>query len=164
MLKKAVFFDRDGVLIEDKKYNCDPKKIIWIDKSIQAIKYLNKIGVLVVVITNQSGIGRGFFDCKDVENFHFKMNLELLKFNAKIDRFYFCSYFYKSENLNIVKEKFNRKPFIGMLKKASRQLNIDLKKSFMIGDKVSDFQCAKNINMRFIFKKKIPLIHQLYFL
>ena len=89
---KCFFFDRDGVLIKDYGYFFNKSKIKWLKGAINSIKILKRKKIKVIVITNQSGIARGFFDENDLNKFHKQMNLELKKKNAKIDKFYFCPF------------------------------------------------------------------------
>lgn len=85
---KAILFDRDGVLIKNYGYLIDVKKIKWLKGSIQAIKKLNYLKIKVIVITNQSGVARGYFSEKQLKEFHIIMNKVLKKKNAKIDFFF----------------------------------------------------------------------------
>ena len=92
MCKPIAFFDRDGVLNIDKGYVYKPKDFEWIDGSIKTIKYLNDKDYLVIVITNQAGIGRGYYEESDVNKLHKFMNLELLQYNALINDFFYSPY------------------------------------------------------------------------
>ena len=89
---KCFFFDRDGVLIKNFGYVYEIKKLKWLKGTIKAIKFLNKNNIKVIVITNQSGIARGYFTETELLFFHKKMNEMLIKFKAKIDDFYYCPY------------------------------------------------------------------------
>ena len=83
---KCFFFDRDGVLIKNYGYFCDKDKIKWLKGSFEAIKFLNKLSIKVVVVTNQSGIARGFYTEKKLNDFHNFMNF-ILKKNLKLIAF-----------------------------------------------------------------------------
>ena len=157
---KAVFFDRDGVLIEDKEYVYKTKDLNWKTGAIKAIKYLNSKKILVIIITNQSGIGRGYYQKKDVKLFHNYMSDILKKDNAWIDKFYFSPYHKNSKNFNSYYYYQLRKPNIGMLKKA--QLKFSLKKNeiLMIGDKKTDHQAANKFGIKFNYKSKSSLFTQ----
>ena len=81
---KCFFFDRDGVLIKNYGYFCNKDKIKWLNGAIKAIKILNKYKIKVVVVTNQSGIARGYFTENQLKDFHEFMNFKLAKYNAKL--------------------------------------------------------------------------------
>ena len=158
---KIFFFDRDGVLIKDYGYVYKTIHLKWLKGSIKAIKYLNKKKIKVVVVTNQSGIGRGFYSEKDLKNFHLFMNKSLSKYSAKIDKFIFSPFYSKSKFLKYRKKKNLRKPNNGMLKIGLKKYNLDPNNAFMIGDKKSDYFAAKKTKINFEFKKKIPLNTQI---
>jgi D-glycero-D-manno-heptose 1,7-bisphosphate phosphatase len=145
---KAVFFDRDGVLIKDKGYTHEIKDLKWQRGALKAIKYLNNKNYYVVVVTNQSGIGRGYYSEKDMILFHNKMNYLLRRNNAYIDFFYFSPYYRFSKFSKYRKNFFFRKPNPGMLVRAIKDLKLS-KNIFMIGDQKSDYMAAKKLNIKF---------------
>ena len=148
--KSAVFLDRDGVLNYDYNYVYKIKDFIWKKKVIEAIKFLNDNNYLVFVISNQSGIGRGYYHYKDVEKLHRWINSELKKHGAKIDDFFYAPY-YKDSNIKFsAKDKFLRKPNPGMVYLAKRKWKIDLNNSLIIGDANTDYKLAKNLKLKFI--------------
>ena len=148
--KRAVFLDRDGVLNYDYNYVYKIKDFIWKKKVIEAIKFLNDNNYLVFVISNQSGIGRGYYHCKDVEKLHEWINSELKKHSAKIDDFFYAPY-YKNSNIKFSnKDKFLRKPNPGMIYLAKKKWKIDLNNSLIIGDTDTDYKLAKNLKLKFI--------------
>ena len=154
---KTFFFDRDGVLIKNYGYVFEPAKVKWLKGSISAIKYLNKKKIKVAVITNQSGIGRGYFTEKDLKKLHLFLNKNLKTYGAKIDDFFYCPYHTK-EKIKKYKKKTNlRKPGNGMLLKAIKKYKISPKQCFMIGDEKKDFLSAKKTQIKFEYKKKISL-------
>ena len=148
MLTKAIFFDRDGTLNVDIGYLHEFEKFEWIDGAIDAIKFCNENNFLAIVITNQSGIARGFYTEDDVKKLHQKINEELKKFDAHIDDFFYCPHHVKG----IVKEyNFDcdcRKPKPKLIDDACTKYNIDKKKSLMVGDKLIDVECANNAGIR----------------
>lgn len=153
---KAAFLDRDGTINKNFGYVIDKKKFKFLKNAIPAIKYLKKKKFLVIVITNQSGISRGFFSNKAVIKLHNWVIKELKKKKTLIDKFYFCSYHPRFSKLS-KKNNFMRKPNPGMILKAAKDFNVDLKKSFMIGDSLSDKLAAKRAGILF-FKKKQNLL------
>ena len=89
---KCFFFDRDGVLIKNYGYVYKNKNLKWLKGSLEAIKFLNQLDIKVIVITNQSGIARGYFSEDDMKKFHKFMNKTLSKKETKIDDFFYCPY------------------------------------------------------------------------
>jgi D-glycero-D-manno-heptose 1,7-bisphosphate phosphatase len=152
-LNKAVFLDRDGVINRNSGYVFQITKFIWLKNVKKAIKLLNKENYKIFVITNQSGVARGFFSEKDVENLHNWMNLELNKINAKIDDFFYCPFHPKVGLKKYKRVSIFRKPSPGMVLKAIRMYKIDVNQSFMIGDKKTDEICAKKSKIKFYYKK-----------
>ncbi len=157
---KCFFFDRDGVLIKNYGYFCDKDKIKWLKGSFEAIKFLNKLSIKVVVVTNQSGIARGYYTEKKLNDFHNFMNFILKKKKSKIDSFYYCP-FHPSGKINKYKKNSNlRKPNNGMLLKAIKKYKLKPSECFMIGDKKTDYLCAKKTKVNFEYKKNYSLDKQ----
>ena len=147
-LKKAVFLDRDGVINKDTGYVYKIQDFIWKTKVIEAIKYLNDRDYYVFVVTNQAGVGRGYYNRKDVDKLHHWINCELNKNGAYIDEFFYSTYHKSSKKKFTKKEKELRKPNIGMINLAMNKWNILNKKSIVIGDKETDIQMAKRANLK----------------
>lgn len=151
---KAVLLDRDGVLNQDKGYIYKIKDFKILVGVIKAIKLLNDKKYFAIVVTNQSGIGRGYYTEGDLNKLHDYFQKLLLKRSAKIDKFYYCPY-HETGGLGKYKKKsFYRKPNPGMLFQAIRDFNLDKKKCFMIGDKLTDKQAANKAGIKFYYKKK----------
>ncbi len=157
---KTFFFDRDGVLIKNYGYVSDIKKIKWLKGAISAIKFLNKKKIKVIVITNQSGVARGYFTENDLLKFHNYLNRILKKYNAKINEFIYCPFHPKAKIKKYRKITNMRKPGNGMILKAFKKYNITEKNCFMIGDEKKDFLAAKKSGVLFEYKKKISLEYQ----
>ncbi len=144
VLRPAVIFDRDGVLNIDHGYVADPARLNWITGARLAIRRLNKLGILVIVATNQSGIGRGYFGWEDLRAFHAAMQTQLVGEGAHIDAFYVCPY-----HENAVLEAYrvvdhpDRKPAPGMLLRALTEWGIDPARAVMVGDKQTDVLAAE---------------------
>ena len=145
------FLDRDGV-INLKNFNNGYigllKHFRWVKGAIKAIKFLNKKNYKVVVVTNQSGVARGFFKIKDVKKIHSYIQKKLNDNDAKIDKFYFCP-FHKDGIIKRYKKRSSlRKPNIGMFRLVQKRWNIDKKNSFMIGDQKTDMEFAKKAKIK----------------
>ena len=147
-INKACFLDRDGVLNEDVGYLHKSEDFKWIDGAVEAIKLLKKNNFLVIVITNQSGISRGYFTSKDVTNLHEWMNKILKKEDKQINDFFF------SGDLPNNNPESRRKPSPKMINEAVEKYKLDKTKCFMIGDKLTDLEAAKNAQIKgFLFNK-----------
>jgi D-glycero-D-manno-heptose 1,7-bisphosphate phosphatase len=158
MKKKIVFLDRDGVINSNKPNNgyiSSLKDFKWIPGAIKAIKNFNKKKYKVIVVSNQSGVARGFFGIKDVKKIHHYIQRKLKENGAKIDTFYFCPYHKDGIIKKYKKNSSLRKPNIGMFHLAKKKWNIDRKNSFMIGDQKTDMEFAKRAKINgYLFKKK----------
>lgn len=148
---KVAFLDRDGVINSskiNKGYIGKIKHFKWIKGSKKAIKYLKSKNYKVVIVTNQSGIARGYFTTTDVYNVHNYLKSEIIKFGTKIDKIYFCPYHIEGVIKKFKKNSIMRKPNNGMYMKASKVWKIDKKKSFMIGDQKTDMEFAKKSKIK----------------
>ena len=155
---KIAFLDRDGV-INSNKFNKGYigllKHFRWVSGAIKAIKYLNKKNYKVVVVTNQSGVARGFFTILDVKKIHSFIQKKLNENDAKIDGFYFCPFHKDGIIKRFKKDSLLRKPNIGMFLLAKKRWNVDKKNSFMIGDQKSDIEFAKRAKIKgYLFNQK----------
>ncbi len=155
---KIAFLDRDGVINSNKLNNGyvgSLKYFKWVPGAIKAIKFLNDKNYKVVVVTNQSGIARGFFTIKDVRKIHSYIQKKLKENGAKIDAFYFCPFHKDGIIKRFKKNSILRKPNIGMFLLAKKKWNIDSKNSFMIGDQKTDMEFAKNAKIKgYLFRQK----------
>jgi D-glycero-D-manno-heptose 1,7-bisphosphate phosphatase len=145
MKKRAVFLDRDGTINKDVGYPNSYDMVEIFSYSFKAVRKLNEAGFLTVIVTNQSGIGRGFIEEKNLHDIHRKMRLAFAKKKARLDGIYYCPHYERSEKPEYRQDCTCRKPNPGMAQQAVRDLNIDTKKSYMIGDKVEDILFGINI-------------------
>lgn len=148
MNRPAIFFDRDGVLNEDVGYVYDIAKLKWIDGAREAVKAANDAGYFVFVITNQSGVARGFFDEHHVQALHEWMAADLARIGARVDAFEFCPY-----HPDAVIERYRqvsprRKPAPGMITDLLERFPVDLSRSILIGDKPTDMEAAQAAGIR----------------
>ena len=158
---KCFFFDRDGVLIKNYGYVYESRKLKWLKGSINAIKFLNKKNIKVVVITNQSGIARGIFSEDDLNGFHRFMKYQLLKKDARIDDFFYCPYHPRGKIKKYKKKSLLRKPNNGMLLNAMKKYKLKSNNCFMIGDEKKDYLSATKTNINFEYKKNYSLEKQI---
>lgn len=142
-MNSAIFFDRDGVLNEEVGYLHEIEKFKWIDGAIDAIKFCNEQKLLAVVVTNQSGVARGFYTEDDVKKIHAFMQSELEKFDAHIDAFYYCPH-HPEGNVTAYKKVCDcRKPEPGLIFRACRELEINPATSILIGDSERDIESGR---------------------
>jgi D-glycero-D-manno-heptose 1,7-bisphosphate phosphatase len=158
--QQAIIFDRDGVLIKNYGYIYKKEKIKWLKGSIEAIKFLNKKKIKVIIVTNQSGIARGYFTEKQLSVFHYFIMTFLKKKSAKIDAIYYCPFYKNGLIKKYSKDSFLRKPNPGMILNALSDFNLKTVNCFMIGDSRSDYLAAKRANVNFQYKKKCNLFDQ----
>ncbi len=148
--KPAIFLDRDGVINYDYGYVHKKKNFVLKKKVVEAIKYLNDRNYYVFVVSNQSGIGRGYYTTKDVENLHKWFKSILINNGAFLDDIFYAPYYRKSKKSFFRKGSFLRKPNIGMINKAKKKWNIDIKKSYVIGDSDVDKNLARNAKLKYL--------------
>ena len=141
IMKRAVFLDRDGTINVEKDYLYRIADFEFIAGVPEAIKILNRAGIMVIVVTNQSGVARGYYTEDDVEILHRHIASELERTGAYIDAWLFCPH-HPSGRDSYALPCNCRKPLPGMLKEASRRYNIDLHNSAMIGDKRADIEAG----------------------
>ncbi len=145
-MKKACFLDRDGVVIEDANYLSDPEQVRLIPGAADAIRALHDAGYAVVLVSNQSGIARGYFTTDDLKRVEQKINQELEAAGAvsPFDGIYYCPHHKKGIIPEYTADCGCRKPKPGLLLRAAADLNLDLSRSFIIGDKASDGNAGFN--------------------
>jgi len=135
--RPAVFLDRDGTVIHDKNYLSSPDKVKLYKHSADSINKLRKAGFKIIIVTNQSGIARKMFGEKEVKSVNKRVTALLKKQSAKIDGLYYCPHG-DEDNCDC------RKPGIGMALQAAKEHNIDLKRSYTVGDSVRDYIFGNN--------------------
>lgn len=163
MIKKKCFFlDRDGVI--NKNYGHIQKKenIKILSGVVDGIKYLNKKKFLVIIITNQSVVGRGLITENELNKIHQYLIKSLKTKGAKIDDIFYCPNHPKFGIGKYKKKSIDRKPGNGMLEKAIKKWNIDRSRSLMIGDQKTDMMSAKKSKIKFFYKKKMNFFSQIY--
>ncbi len=155
-MNKAVFLDRDGTINVDKGYVYKVEDFYIIDGVLESIKILNKAGYNVIIITNQSGVARGYYSEEDVIYLHKYIKMLFNQYDVHIDDFYYCPH---HPILGVGKYKFEcncRKPKSGLIERGIKNFNIDVNKSWMIGDKESDVIAGINAGLRSILLCELP--------
>ncbi|SKC35006.1 D-alpha,beta-D-heptose 1,7-bisphosphate phosphatase [[Eubacterium] yurii] len=137
-MNKAAFFDRDGTINVEKNYLYKVGDFEFIEGIPELIKKYNDEGYIVIVVTNQAGIARGYYTEEDMNILHRYINEQLAKIGAHIDAFYFCPH-----HPDITGECNCRKPKTGMLEKAIKDWDIDVSQSILYGDKPWDIEAGK---------------------
>jgi D-glycero-D-manno-heptose 1,7-bisphosphate phosphatase len=149
LMKRAVFLDRDGTINVEKEYLYQTADFEFIPGAQEAIRLLNQAGIMVVVVTNQSGVARGYYTEDDVENLHRHIAAELEKSGAHVDVWLYCPH-HPDGRGSYALPCDCRKPSPGMLQEAARRYDIDLEHSTMIGDKQADIEAGKAVGCRTI--------------
>ena len=140
----AVFLDRDGVLISDTGYPNRIDDVRWVRDAAKAVGMLNRLGFLVFVVTNQSGVGRGYFSEKQLREFHTDMGRALARDGARIDAWRYCPHHPEASVPDYRRRCSCRKPAPGMLLDLMRGFALEKSRCLLIGDRESDMQCASN--------------------
>ena len=143
ILRPAVFIDRDGTLIEDEHYLADPGKIKFLPGALEAVRKLKKAGFVIVVVSNQSGVARGFYPVETVDLIDGHLRRMMREADCEPDDMRYCPHYPDGDVPEYSKPCRCRKPKPGMLEEAASNLRIDVKRSYMIGDKYSDVLCGR---------------------
>ena len=142
-MHSAVFHDRDGTVNEEVGYLCDLDNLRLIPGAGAAIKRLNEAGLKVVLVTNQSGVARGYFPEALVHEAHERLDRMLRKEGARIDAVYYCPHHPTEGNSRYTMICDCRKPGTGLIDRAARDLALDVKRSYVVGDKWSDVELGQ---------------------
>ena len=153
MKRPAIFIDRDGTINEQMGYINHLSRFNILPGVPEAIKGLNENNYLVIVVTNQSGIARGYFPIELLDEIHTYMKDSLKKEGAHVDAVFFCPHYPGSKLKEFAIECDCRKPHTGMIKQALDKFDIDLTQSYMIGDHYTDLEFASNSNIKSIMVK-----------
>lgn len=144
----AAFFDRDNTLIVDRGYTHRIEDLVWTPGAIEAIRRCNDASLYAIVVTNQSGIARGYYGEDDMRAFHAHMQSELRRHGAHIDAFYHCPFHETASDTRFAHANHpDRKPNPGMMRRGAIEWPIDLGRSFLIGDSEIDLEAAAAIDI-----------------
>ena len=146
--RPAVFLDRDGTLSEERGFIDRLELIEIFPWTSDAIRLLNRAGFAVVVVTNQSAIGRGIIDLPFLQTVHDTFDRHLVRSGAKIDRYYYCPHHPDAPLPEYRMACRCRKPGPGMIEQATTELGLDPSQSFMVGDRLIDVACGHAAGVR----------------
>ena len=148
MTRRAVFLDRDGTLIEEAGYLDRLERLVFFPYSVDAVRLVNQAGYAAVVITNQAGIARGIVSEAFVGDAHRHIAERLDAGGARIDGFYYCPHYRSGTVSRYVGPCDCRKPQPGLLQQAARDLDLDLSRSFIVGDRWHDVGAGRAVGAR----------------
>lgn len=143
MCKSAIFLDRDGTIIHDLGYINNPENVTLIDGIVHSLRMFQSIGFLLIIISNQAGVGKGIITIEEFQNVHNKVVSILEKEDIILDSFRYCPH-KKEDNCSC------RKPSPEMILSTADEFDINLSSSFMIGDRLTDIECGKNAGCKTI--------------
>jgi D-glycero-D-manno-heptose 1,7-bisphosphate phosphatase len=150
--RPALFLDRDGVINVDHNYVYRVEDFEWIEGARETIARFNAMDWLVFVVTNQSGIARGYYTEEQMQTLHDWITVELAAAGAPIDRIYHCPFHEEGTIARYTRDSYDRKPKPGMLIRAMTDFPVIKERSFLIGDKQADLDAAKAAGVRgFLF-------------
>ena len=162
LIKKALFLDRDGVINHEKGFVHTKENFIFQEGIFELVTKANSNGYHVIIITNQSGIARGYFTEKKFLNL---MNWMMHQFKAKgcvISKFYYCPFHPNAKIISYKKNSYFRKPSPGMIINAKKEFSLNLKESLLIGDRITDIEAGNNagIGKCFLFSSNEDYNHE----
>lgn len=148
MKRPAVFLDRDGTINEQMGYinHCD--RFMLLPRTAEAIKLLNQNHFPVIIVTNQSGVARGYYPIGLVHEIHALLKTQLARHQAAVDGIYFCPHYAQGKLAEYAIKCNCRKPGTGLIEQACRNFEIDLTRSYMVGDTCSDMELAHNAGLK----------------
>ena len=155
--RPAVFFDRDGVLNHDHGYVGDRTRFEWIEGAKDGVRAVNTRGALAFLVTNQSGVARGFYDEASVRRLHQAIEAELRDAGAHLDEIIYCPHLADASVAAYRKDCGCRKPKPGMILALMERWPVDRDRSVMIGDKESDLEAARAAGIRGVLYRGGPL-------
>ena len=150
MNAKAVFLDKDGTLIEDMPYNVDPELIRLSAGALEALRLLQDLGYRLIVVTNQSGVARGYFQEEKLRQVEERLRQLLSSAGIRLSGFYYCPHHPQGVVSQYALECPCRKPRPGMLYDAARECHLDLRASWLVGDILNDVEAGNRAGCRTI--------------
>jgi D-glycero-D-manno-heptose 1,7-bisphosphate phosphatase len=147
---KAVFLDKDGTLIVDVSYNIKPNLIVLSDNCLTGLRHLQDEGYLLIIVSNQAGVARGYFDENALEGVEDKLKAILASSGIRLSGFYFCPHHPGGIVKTLAINCDCRKPAPGLLLRAAEELSVDLNASWMIGDILNDIEAGNRAGCKSI--------------
>lgn len=144
-MRRAVFLDRDGTLIEEAGYLDRLERMVFYPYTVDAVRLLNRAGFAVIVVTNQAGIARGLLKESFIAEAHRHISERLAAGGARVDAYYYCPHHPRGVVEELAFRCTCRKPQPGMLKHAAEEHHLDLSRSFVVGDRWHDVELAHNV-------------------
>ena len=151
MKRPALFMDRDGTVSEEVGYVNHPSRFRVFPYSAEAIKLLNDNGWLAILVTNQAGVARGYFAEDVITQVHDRLRADLEKSAAKLDAVYYCAHHPSVGEPPYRLDCDCRKPKTGLIDRAATDFEIDLQRSWMVGDRYGDIELAQNAGLHSAF-------------
>jgi len=148
MSSKAVFLDKDGTLIDDLPYNVNPDLIRLSTGALEALSLLQEQGYRLIVVTNQSGVARGYFEEKELQQVEESLRDLLASSGISLDGFYYCPHYPNGEMSQYAVECFCRKPQPGMIYQAALEHRLNLNDSWLVGDILNDMEAGNRAGCR----------------
>jgi D-glycero-D-manno-heptose 1,7-bisphosphate phosphatase len=149
--RRAVFMDRDGTISEEVGYVNHPSRYRVFPYSAEAVRLLNESGWLAILVTNQAGVARGYFTEEVITAVHDRLRKELAQGGARLDAIYYCAHHPTVGEPPYRSDCDCRKPRPGLVRRAAAEFDIDLAQSWMVGDRYSDTELARNSGVRSAF-------------
>jgi D-glycero-D-manno-heptose 1,7-bisphosphate phosphatase len=150
VMNKAVFLDKDGTLVKNVPYNIDEQKIVLLPRVGEGLELLSSLGYKLIIISNQSGIARGYFEEEALQKVYQKLQELIAPYGVSFDGFYYCPHHPESTIAQYKKKCLCRKPLPGLFYQASKRYFIDLSKSFVIGDILDDCEAGRRVGCQTI--------------
>jgi D-glycero-D-manno-heptose 1,7-bisphosphate phosphatase len=144
-VRPAAFIDRDGTLIEERHYLAALDDVVLFPGSVEALRLLRDAGLALVVVSNQSGVARGFFDEAFVRRVHAHLDARLGAHGIRVDGYYYCPHHPEGAVEPYRRACDCRKPAPGLVQAAARDLGLDLPRSYVVGDKWTDVELAAQV-------------------
>jgi D-glycero-D-manno-heptose 1,7-bisphosphate phosphatase len=146
--RPAVFIDRDGTMTVEGGYINHPSRLRLISGSAEAVRQLNHAGIFAMLVTNQAGVARGYFTEDLLKQVHAKLKRMLAAKDARLDALYYCPHHPREGPPEYRLDCNCRKPRTGMIEQACRDFAVDLSRSYMVGDKISDSEFGHKLGLR----------------
>lgn len=148
LMRRAVFLDRDGTLIDNVPYNVNPRRVTLVRGAGGALRLLKTQGFLLVVVSNQPGVALGHFQLSALAAVEHRIHELLAPSSVEIDAFYYCPHLPQSANVRFAVRCLCRKPQPGLLRQAARDWQIDLTRSWLVGDILDDVEAGNRASCR----------------